>query len=153
MSNQRFLYCHNCNAVHHVTPYHTAPIFEIDGIEIQEIPRDDCREFLDRHSGHRIGELIGTDEEHREQGRFVDPMRVNHFGVTDGRETFLVRSFRTSIAEPLKYRVLPRQLTFCNIVGTTPRNPGVTRQSRIQNIDIEAQLQGTKQRSDKLKKT
>lgn len=112
MSNQRFLYCHDCNAVHHVTPHNAAPIFEIDGTEIQEIARDDCGEFLDRHAGHRIGELTGVDEEHREQDGFVDPMRVNHVGVTDGRETFVVRSFRTNIAEPLTYELLLRQLTF-----------------------------------------
>jgi hypothetical protein len=153
MSNQRFLYCHDCNAVHHVTPYDTAPIFLSDGIEIKEIQQDDRRDFLDCHSGHKIGELISLEEQGRDNDAIVDPMKVNQARVTDGRETFVVRSFRTSIAEPLTYQVLPRQLTLSDMIGATPRSPGVTRQSRIQNIDIEAQLQGTKPRSDNLKKT
>jgi hypothetical protein len=123
MSNRRFIYCRFCNAVHHVTPFDTAPVFETDGVEIREIPRDDRRDFFDRHIGHTLGELISHNDEQRcEPEEFFDPMKVCYFDVTDGNSTFIARSFRNSISEPLNYEMLPRQLSFWEVSGETPKN-------------------------------
>ncbi len=75
--NRRFLYCHDCNAVHRVTPFDSAPVYETDGAELREIPRDDRRDFCDRHVGHGMGELIAIDDRRREPDGFVEPMTVN----------------------------------------------------------------------------
>jgi hypothetical protein len=133
MSNQRYLYCRDCNAVHHVTPFDTAPEFAVNGVEIQEIPQDDRREFVDRHAGHRIGDLIGVDESREEAQIQGDPMTVRFIEVTDGREFFVLRASRKSIADPLTYEVLPRQLRLWDVldgVGSTPKNSPPRRPQR-----------------------
>jgi hypothetical protein len=117
MPNRRFLYCRDCNAIHRVTVFDTAPFFEIDGLNVREVPQDDRRDFLNLHLGHRIGELnsIGEIRDEGDDGN-VDPMKVSYVEVTDGREIFIVRSSRRSIADPLFYEVMPRQWRFWEFV-------------------------------------
>lgn len=111
-----FLYCYNCNAVHRITAFDTPPVFEIDGLNVREIPQDDRRDFMNLHLGHRIGELTSFSETQSKGDEIVDPMKVSYVDVTDGREILVVRSFRRSIADPLSYEVLPRQLRFREFV-------------------------------------
>jgi hypothetical protein len=119
VTNRRFLYCRDCNAVHHVTPFDTAPSYERVGLAIRETPRDDRGQFMDRHSGHRIGDLISVAESCPQGGQSADPMKVTYIEVTDGRESFVLRSFRSSIADPLSYEVLPTQLMLWETVDDT----------------------------------
>jgi len=122
VSNRRFLYCRDCNAVHHVTPFDTAPAFEIDGGNIREVPQDDRRIFIERHFRHRVDELRSIDATGDEPGEIVDVMKETRFEATDGQAFFVLRSFRISIADPLTYEVLPRQLRFAEFVGTPPHS-------------------------------
>jgi hypothetical protein len=108
MSDRRFLYCIDCNAVHHVTPFDTAPIFVSDGLQIRELPQDDRRNFIDRHFGHRINELISVAETRDVSGDSVDLMKEAYIETTDGKASFVLRSFRKSIADPLTYEIIPR---------------------------------------------
>jgi hypothetical protein len=42
MVSDRFIWCRNCDAVHHVTPFDKAPRYVyVDG-EIDELTGDDC---------------------------------------------------------------------------------------------------------------
>jgi hypothetical protein len=127
-SKHRFLYCHDCNAAHRVTPFDSAPVFEMDGMEIHELPQDDRGNFIDRHSGHRIGELIGVGEKTGQAGAVIDPMRIIYIEATDGQESFALRSARKQIADALSYQVLPRQLSFVDVVKTLnqSKNTGQT---------------------------
>jgi hypothetical protein len=122
MSTHRFLHCRDCNAVHHITAFDRAPVFEMDGLEIRETAQNDRRAFLDLHLDHSIGELNSVEESRGEGGAFVDPMEVNYVEVTDGREFFTLRSFRKSIADPMSYEVLPRQLRLWDAVDGAGEN-------------------------------
>jgi len=79
-------------------------------VEIREIPRDDRRDFTDLHCGHRLGELISLAETRRDRDEIVDPMKIVYIEVADGGESFVLRSFRRRIADPLSYEVVPRKL-------------------------------------------
>ncbi|MGZ8488859.1 MAG: hypothetical protein ACXWW4_10040 [Candidatus Binatia bacterium] len=41
IGNERFLHCRGCNEVHKVTPFDQAPIYELQGSNVREIPTDD----------------------------------------------------------------------------------------------------------------
>lgn len=116
MSGRRYLHCRDCNAVHHVTPFDTAPLFIIDGDQVREIPRDDRRQFLERHSSHAIHELVAIDEERGANSDFTDPMKARYIEVIDGREFLTLRVFRESITDPLTYAALPCQLQFGSLL-------------------------------------
>jgi hypothetical protein len=142
MSDRRFLYCIDCNAVHHVTPFDTAPIFVSDDLQIREFPQDDRRNFIDRHFGHRINELMSVAEDRYVSGDFVDPMKEAYIEVTDGEVSFVLRSFRRSIADPLTYEVIPRQLTFWYDIGATLRKTKRTREKEQHRPGSKRKSQG-----------
>jgi hypothetical protein len=108
MSGDRFLYCCNCNQVHHVSPFDQAPIFEREGAEIQEIPADDRQRFTERHSGHVLQELFSIGEKQYPSSKVNDPMADSYLPVSNGRENLILRCFRRSITEPMMYEVLAR---------------------------------------------
>jgi hypothetical protein len=105
-----------------VTPFETVPVFASDGLQIREFPQDDRRDFIDRHFGHKIKELVGVAVSRDMSGDFVDPMKEAYIEVTDGQTFFVLRSFRRSIADPLTYEVLPRQLPFWHEIGASSEN-------------------------------
>ncbi len=109
-ANDRFLYCGGCNEVHRVTPFDQAPIYERQGLHVREIPTDDRRRFMERHSGHAIKELSRVAEDWLEPGNALDPMAESYLLIANERYLFLLQRSRRSIVEPVVYRVMPRQL-------------------------------------------
>jgi hypothetical protein len=73
-------------------------------------PMDDHHGFLDRHSGHRLEELTATSESKVRSGQSMDPMAIRYVEVSNGQMLFVLRGFRRNIAEPLTFRLLPKQL-------------------------------------------
>lgn len=117
MSEDRFLYCRDCNAVHHLTPFDNAPVYEFQDRTVREIRADDRRSFLKRHTGHRLEELTSLIEEHFRSAQFFDPMKIGYIEASNGTESFILRSSRRTVAEPLTYEVMPRQLKLWQIGG------------------------------------
>jgi hypothetical protein len=106
----RFLYCRICNEVHHVTPFDSAPMYDLEGTTVREIVIDDRRQFLDRHDDHGIEKLRGVTENYFSVGRLIDPMQVGYVEVTNGKEFFILRISRKTIADPVSYKMVSRQM-------------------------------------------
>jgi hypothetical protein len=124
MLSDRFLYCRDCNEVHHVTPFDTAPIYVLEDRSVRQIPVDDLQSFRDRHFGHKLEELTSVPETDVRLGQLVDPMKTGYVEVTNGRDFFVLRSFRRDIADPLSYELLPRQLVFWEIAHDHQESEG-----------------------------
>jgi hypothetical protein len=104
MVSDKFIWCRNCDAVHHVTSYDRAPQYVyIDG-EVDEISGDDWRAFMKQHEGHRLEPLKASGEKYS-QGSMSDPMAVAYIEVTNGRDHLLLRQSRKNIAESLSFEV------------------------------------------------
>jgi hypothetical protein len=110
VANDRFLYCCGCNEVHRVTPFDQAPIYDVQGSRVREVPMDDRRRFMERHSGHPIEELSRVAEDWLEPENVLDPMAESYLLVANERYLFLLQRLRRSISEPVVYRVMPRRL-------------------------------------------
>ena len=110
MFGDRFLHCRICSEVHHVTQFDQAPLYHREGDVTREIPTDDRRAFLDRHAGHGIEELTAVSETKVRDRQSNDPMTTRSVEVSNGEVLFVLRSSRKSIAEPLKYWLVPKQL-------------------------------------------
>jgi hypothetical protein len=110
MIPDQFLYCRICNEVHHVTPFDTAPINDLEGMAVREIFIDDRRQFIDRHFDHEVEKLRSVTANHFPIGRLIDPMKVGYVEVTNGKEFFILRISRTSIADPVSYQMISRQM-------------------------------------------
>lgn len=76
---------------------------------VREIFTDDRRQFVDRHRGHEIEELKSVPEDRFPIGRPSDPMKVGYVEVTNGHAVFILRVSRSDIADPVTYKIVPRQ--------------------------------------------
>lgn len=116
MVEERYIWCRNCNAVHHVNLFDKAPAYlSSHGLE-KEFPMDDWRAFMQRHAGHRIEGLKGIGEKCLPVGCPMDPMSVGYIEVTDGQNRFVIRSSRKNIEEPLNFELIRGRLI---VVRTT----------------------------------
>jgi hypothetical protein len=110
MVSNEFIWCRNCDAVHHVTSYDKAPQYVyVDG-EIDEIPADEWRAFMRQHAGHRLEPLKALGEKYFRRGSISDPMGVAYIEVTNGSDHLLLRQSRTNIAEPLSFELMRGRL-------------------------------------------
>jgi hypothetical protein len=67
---------------------------------------DDWRVFMRAHAGHSLEPLTAVGEVEIVRGAVGDPMAVAHIKVSNGREEFLLRRRRSSIAEPLRFELI-----------------------------------------------
>jgi hypothetical protein len=110
MLNPKFIRCRNCDAVHRVTAFDNAPNYSVSAGVTNEVVANDWHDFMARHAGHRLEPLEATGQSYFPDGRSSDPMAAGYIEATDGKGTFLLRRFRLSIQEPLRYELVPGRL-------------------------------------------
>jgi hypothetical protein len=111
VGDDRYLYCGNCNEVHKATRFDQAPIYDLQGSEVFEIPTDDQGRFSARHAGHAVEALSSVAEIWVNPQGPVDPMAESFVALANQRDFIVLHRWRRSIAEPIAYRVMPRQLS------------------------------------------
>jgi hypothetical protein len=104
MDSDKYIWCRNCNEIHHVTPFDRAPLYASTGAEQAELSVDDWRMFMNRHAGHKLEGLRRTEEAAVFES-FSDPMSEKQVAVTNGQAHFVLRSFRTRIDQPLGFEL------------------------------------------------
>ena len=110
MASHRYILCRTCGAIHHVSSFDREPTYACGSGEVQEVPANDWRAFMDRHAGHRLDALVATGEDYSPCGHAWDPMGVRYIEVSDGQETLLLRRSRSSIEEPFCYQIIDGRL-------------------------------------------
>lgn len=102
--------CINCDEVFFKTPYDQWPEYE-RGSEgsfdsIQTIEKDDFKDFLIYHRGHRLEELKIIEDSFVSEKPYHEPVKTSYFRATNGRERFLIKKFRKRIGDPLRYELI-----------------------------------------------
>jgi len=115
------LYCHPCLEVQPLSPY-TAVLYRQQGDDYEEEPDQEGRNFLQRHSGHHLTTLKKKRDKFTADRPVWDPFRVVYEEVTDGRESFLLKSWRADLAAPRQYALLRGYLDVTTTV-TLPEEP------------------------------
>jgi hypothetical protein len=110
MGDDRYIWCRNCGAIHHVTPFDRAPVYTFHGGEAAETAANDWRDFMARHDGHRLEPMVATGSDYYPNGSAGDPMSIRYLEVSNGSDTLLLRRGRTSITEPFCYMVIDGRL-------------------------------------------
>jgi len=93
-----------------MSPFEKAPEYSVDQSEVNQLPIDDWGVFMKRHTGHKLQALRSAGERYCPGGISTDPMDVEYIEVTNGKEWFVIRSFRKSIEEPLSFEIVPGRL-------------------------------------------
>ena len=105
-----FIRCVTCNAVFHKTPYDQVSEHEW-GTEnspglARAVEKDDYQDFLHDHRGHRLEELQVVEGSFMGTGDYREPVKTSYWKATNGRERFVIKGFRQSIREPLRYQLI-----------------------------------------------
>jgi hypothetical protein len=96
-------------------------------LEYREVGKNDYGAFSYKHSGHMLENLTIIENSFYSEGPYFDPHRILYFETTNGKETFLIKRWRTSVLEPVRYEVVPAKLE-------------VTTTVEIQRQDLKKQL-------------
>jgi hypothetical protein len=110
------LYCRPCFEVRLMSPSDTAPIYRKRGDDFEEEPDQERTMFLQQHSGHPLTILKKKRDKFSADRPVWDPFRVAYEEVTDGQETFLVKSWRADITAPRQYVLLRGYLDIATTV-------------------------------------
>ena len=105
------VYCQRCLEVRHLTPYDIVPHYQRQEDEIAEEPEREHEAFFQRHQGHPLAKLKKKTDRYWADRPLWDPFRTAYQEVTDGQETFLLKSWRTDITAPRQYALLRGSLT------------------------------------------
>jgi len=116
------LYCRPCFSVRLMSPTDAAPLYREGGDDIEEGPDQGRDLFLQTHSGHALSALKKKREKFFADRPVWDPFRVAYEEVTDGRETFLLKSWRAELAAPRQYALLRGHLDVATRVSL-PEEP------------------------------
>jgi hypothetical protein len=110
MGDGKYIWCRNCEAIHHVSSFDQSPVYQIASGDVQEIPANDWREFMAKHAGHKLEPLTATGKGYFSGGSGADPMTAAYIEASNGSETLLLRRSRRSIDEPVRYEILKGRL-------------------------------------------
>jgi len=102
--------CINCGEVFLKTSFDQWPEYESDPRSFPEplrvIKRDDFKDFLKNHRGHRLEDLSILEDSFISEKPYIEPVKTSYFRVTNGKEQFVVKKFREDIHEPLRYQLI-----------------------------------------------
>jgi hypothetical protein len=106
----QLIHCINCDAIYFKTPFDQPPKYDPHPSNSEDPPqvneRDDFQSFLKDHRGHQLEDLKVVEDSFISEKPYFEPVKVSYFKATNGRESFVIKKFRESIDEPLKYQLI-----------------------------------------------
>jgi len=107
---KQLIRCVNCDAVFLKTPYDQWPEYEMGSREsvesVQSIEKDDFKDFLIHHRGHRLEELKIIEDSYVSEKPYYEPVKTSYFRATNGKDMFVIKKFRRRIGDPLTYELI-----------------------------------------------
>ncbi len=112
MDNE-ILVCFECGSAMKITEFDDCPEYKVtgEGEHIEEIEKDDRRDFYNRHRGHKISLLQILENEILSRGYFSEPNNESFIKATDGSKNYYIRSWRKNSAEKMRYELLDEDIT------------------------------------------
>ena len=93
------------------TPFDQYPEYEFEldrsSGNFRSIERDDFQDFLIHHHGHQLENLKIIEDSFVSEKAYSEPIKTSFFKATNGKEKFVIKKFRETIDEPLKYQMIP----------------------------------------------
>jgi hypothetical protein len=135
----RFIHCIDCGQGFRKSPFDQFPEYEYDPGQPSEtvriVEKDDFREFLVDHQGHRIEYLKIVKDSFVSEKDDSEPVKISYFkACNEKKETFVIKQFREHIGEPLKYQVIPGDYSL-EFVGV-----GIQSDEIIKQLETEVKI-------------
>ncbi len=106
----QLIHCINCHAIFLKTPFDQGEEYECNSSQSPEnfrtTSRDDFQDFMKNHRGHRLEDLRIVEDSSVSDKPYLEPVKASYFKATNGKESFVIKKFRETIEEPLKYQLI-----------------------------------------------
>ncbi len=114
---EKLIRCTQCNQV---TAYHGGVgdfvrSSSLPGVEWSSEDMDSKKAFSRRHKDHATEEIFLLPESIISDKPSYEPNKVSYFEATNGRERFLIRRTKKSLAQPAVYEIIPGRLRVSNV--------------------------------------
>lgn len=109
-------WCRACCEVRLMSDSDNAPRYHVQNGKVEEELDPEREAFLRRHREHRLTPLKKNNARYFADLPAWDPLRTAYEEATDGRETFLLKSWRTDLNESRQYTVLRGSLDIATSV-------------------------------------
>lgn len=93
-----------------------APHYHLKNGNVEEELDNERELFLRRHDGHSLVQLKKNKDRYFADRPAWDPLRMAYEEMTDGREVFLLKSWRTDLNEPRQYTVIQGSLDIATTI-------------------------------------
>jgi len=107
--------CTDCNEIFLKSPFDRRTEYERQygspSESFRGVERDDFQDFLKNHRGHRFEDLEIIDQSFVSEKAYAEPVKVSYFKATNGKERFVIKKYRKSIDEPLRYQLIAGDYT------------------------------------------
>jgi hypothetical protein len=106
---ERWIRCIECDVVARVTEYDRLPHYSYDqnSAEVVEKLMDDEATFMGLHKRHTLEELFVVKDSFISNGRYGEPLKVNYFEATNGKERFVIKGWRDDVNKSMEYQAIP----------------------------------------------
>ena len=109
---ERLLRCAQCNQV--IPRFGSLGDFgersTLFGVEWSSDDLDSQKEFLLRHEGHPLEELTVDPETFVSDRPSWEPVKTSYVEASNGRQRFVIKRMRTSLARPVSYELIPGEI-------------------------------------------
>lgn len=96
--------CVNCDEIYVETPVDLPEDEPL--LDLPPRGKDTYQDFIRHHRGHRLEDLNLVEDSYVSDRPYSEPVKVSFFKVTNGKDRFVVRQFRKTIEEPLRYELV-----------------------------------------------
>lgn len=132
----RFLRCIDCDEGFMRTPFNRLPEYEYDPAHpsgpVQVTEKNDLREFLISHRGHRLEYLKIIEDSFVSEKGYLEPVKASYFKATNkSNEKFVIKRFRETIEEKHRYQIIPGDY-FLECVGVEVQSEEITKQLEME---------------------
>ncbi len=137
---KKLIHCSACNQViPNYQGYELSPAQGIPWVEWSDADFAGAREFLRRHFGHKLEELLVEEASWVSEKPFHEPLRISYGLAGNSGKRFLIRRIKSALDQPASYEIVRGKMD----ISTGPL--------KIQENDLRRQISAEKGFSPRLK--
>lgn len=127
--------CINCDELFMKTSFDQWLEYKVESPPSPEsftsIEKDDLDDFLKNHHGHQLEDLKIMEDSFVSDKPYFEPVKLSYFKATNGKENFVIKKFRETISEPLKYQFFGGDYSL-HCIGIEIQTNAITKQLEME---------------------
>ncbi|MFH2012142.1 MAG: hypothetical protein ABIJ37_05535 [Pseudomonadota bacterium] len=113
---RKLLRCKECNEIIKITEHDFSFEYHYDEENdcFLELAKNDREPFITKHKNHKLEELEANMASFISDRPYSEPLKTSYFEATNGRENFVIKSWRDKVESPLRYEMVEGYIEITN---------------------------------------